>query len=79
LGGESRRPACPPRADGPCLDKGLLVGERDAWNHAAADPLQQPFVDVVVPPGTTQEDGLKDDDIQAKRPVSPTAVVPVSL
>jgi hypothetical protein len=40
------------------------------------DPLQPPLVDIIVPPGTTQEDVLKDYDIQTKRPVLLTAVVP---
>jgi C-terminal binding-module, SLH-like, of glucodextranase len=40
------------------------------------DPLQPPLVDVIVPSGATQEAVLKDYDIQAKRPVRLTAVVP---
>jgi hypothetical protein len=42
------------------------------------DPLQPPLVDVIVPSGTTQEAVLKDYDIQAKRPVRLTAVVPAA-
>ena len=42
------------------------------------DPLQPPLVDVIVPAGNTQEDVLKDYDIQAKRPVRLNAVVPTS-
>jgi hypothetical protein len=40
------------------------------------DPLQPPLVDVIVPPGMTQESVLKDYDILAKRPVRLSAVVP---
>jgi hypothetical protein len=43
------------------------------------DPLQPPLVDVLVPPGTRQEDVLTDYDIQANRPVRLTAVVPASV
>jgi C-terminal binding-module, SLH-like, of glucodextranase len=42
------------------------------------DPLQPPLVDVIVPSDNTQEDVLKDYDIQAKRPVRLNAVVPTS-
>jgi hypothetical protein len=42
------------------------------------DPLQPPLVDVIVPSGTRQEVVLKDYDIQAKRPVRLSAVVPAA-
>ena len=44
----------------------------------ADDPLQPPLVDVIVPSGAAQEAVLKDYDIQAKRPVRLTAVVPAA-
>jgi hypothetical protein len=43
------------------------------------DPLQPPLVDVIVPSDHTQEEVLKDYDLQAKRPVRLNAVVPTSL
>jgi hypothetical protein len=43
------------------------------------DPLQPPLVDVIVPPGTRQEDVLKDYDVEASRPVRLRAVVPASV
>jgi hypothetical protein len=42
------------------------------------DPLQPPLVDLIVPAGTTQEDVLKDYDIQANQPVRLNAIVPAS-
>jgi hypothetical protein len=43
------------------------------------DPLQPAFVDVIVPPGTSQQELLKDYDVQTKRPVRLKGVVPASL
>jgi len=40
------------------------------------DPLQPPLVDLIVPPGRSQEAILKDDDPGTKRPVRLPGVVP---
>jgi hypothetical protein len=40
------------------------------------DPLHPPLVDLVVPPGASQEAVLKDDDPKASRPVRLPGVVP---
>lgn len=43
------------------------------------DTLQTPLVDIVVPPGMTQEGILKDYDLQTDRPVQLRAVVPAEI
>jgi hypothetical protein len=43
------------------------------------DNLQTPLVDIVVPPGMTQEGILKDYDLRTDRPVQLRAVVPAEL
>jgi hypothetical protein len=52
---------------------------RESFGGGRDDPLQPPLVDVIVPPGTRQEDVLQDYDVQANRPVRLTAVVPASV
>ncbi len=43
------------------------------------DNLQTPLVDIVVPPGMTQQGILKDYDLRTDRPVQLRAVVPAEI
>jgi hypothetical protein len=58
------------------------VGNGPSSDHFGTDredPLQTPIVDLVVPPGKTQEEILKDDDPKAGRPPRLPAVIPANV